>query len=144
MTTTHSTRTPLSARRRYVAGVALTGALIALTGCSGSGGGSGATPTPSASTAPHSGAGAGAGASTIVIGNFAFSPARLTVQPGATVTVKNNDSTPHTVTSDGARLFDTGNIAPGKSATFKAPSKAGSYSYICSIHQFMKGSLTVS
>lgn len=83
-------------------------------------------------------------ADTIVIKNFAFSPANLTVAPGATVTVRNDDSATHTVTATGSsKRFDTGDIAPGASATFTAPSAAGSYAYICQIHQFMHGTLVV-
>ena len=70
-------------------------------------------------------------------------PAALTVSPGATVEVQNQDTTTHTVTATGSGKFDTGNVAPGKSATFTAPSQPGSYPYICSIHQFMTGMLTV-
>lgn len=83
-------------------------------------------------------------ADTIVIKNFAFSPATLTVGPGAIVTVHNDDSATHTVTATGSsKPFDTGNVAPGASATFTAPSVAGSYTYICRIHQFMHGTLVV-
>ncbi|MYS24539.1 cupredoxin domain-containing protein [Streptomyces sp. DvalAA-14] len=130
------TRTRLPIRPHHLA-VALAGALITLTGCSSSSGGSGST----AATASSGASGAGGG-STIVINSFAFSPATLTVHPGVTVTVKNQDSTAHTAT-DGS-VFDTGTIGPGKSATFTAPKKPGTYSYICTIHQFMKGTLTVS
>jgi plastocyanin len=112
--------------------------LLALTGCSDSGsGGSGSTATASPS-APAAG-----GGDTIDIKNFAFNPASLTVKAGAVVTVTNSDSTTHTVTATGAKAFDTGDIAPGRTATFTAPSKAGSYPFICTIHPFMKGTLTV-
>ncbi|MEE4545994.1 cupredoxin domain-containing protein [Streptomyces sp. V4-01] len=133
-----TTRTRLPIRPRHLAGVVLAGALIGLTGCSSSSGGSGSTPAAASSSAP----GAVGGGSTIVINSFAFSPATLTVHPGVLVTVKNQDSTAHTAT-DGSR-FDTGSIAPGKSATFTTPKKPGTYSYICTIHQFMKGTLTVN
>ena len=80
---------------------------------------------------------------TIVIKNFAFSPSHLTVAPGATVTVRNEDVTTHTVTSTD-KTFDTGDVSPGASKTFTAPTKPGSYGYICSIHQYMTGTLSVS
>ncbi|MFJ2270865.1 cupredoxin domain-containing protein [Streptomyces sp. NPDC087849] len=41
------------------------------------------------------------------------------------------------------KTFDTGNTAPGKTAAFTAPAKPGTYPYICTIHPYMKGSLTV-
>ena len=79
----------------------------------------------------------------IVIKNFAYSPSSLTVAPGSTVTVKNEDTATHTVTATSGGAFDTGDIQPGGSETFKAPSTPGSYAYICSIHQFMHGTLVV-
>jgi plastocyanin len=81
----------------------------------------------------------------IVIKNFAFVPADLTVSPGATITVHNEDPATHTVTavSPHDKVFDTGDIAGGATKTFTAPSSAGSYPYICEIHQFMHGTLTV-
>ncbi|WP_329171980.1 cupredoxin domain-containing protein [Streptomyces sp. NBC_01477] len=115
--------------------------LVALTGCSSSGnGGSGSTASASA---PASSSAAGGGADRIGIKNFAFGPATLTVKPGAVVTVTNNDSTTHTVTATAAKAFDTGDIAPGATKTFTAPAKAGSYPYMCAIHPFMAGTLTV-
>lgn len=82
-------------------------------------------------------------ADTIVIRNFAFSPATLTVSPGATVTVRNEDQATHTVTATG-NAFDTGHVRGGGTATFTAPTKPGQYAYICQIHQYMTGSLDVS
>jgi plastocyanin len=79
-----------------------------------------------------------------VIRNFSFQPSTLVVAPGAKVTVRNADPAAHTVTASGAsKLFDTGNIAPGATVTFTAPSSVGSYSYICLIHQFMHATLQV-
>ncbi|WP_255431312.1 cupredoxin domain-containing protein [Streptacidiphilus sp. PB12-B1b] len=76
-----------------------------------------------------------------MISNFAFHPAALTVKPGEKVTVVNHDSTAHTVT-DGS-VFNTGDVNSGATVTFTAPAKAGSYPYICTIHQFMHGTLNV-
>jgi plastocyanin len=86
------------------------------------------------------------GGATIAIKNFAFDPSTLTVTPGERVTVRNEDSATHTVTAVGAHegAFNTGNINPGSTATLTAPSQPGSYSYICQIHQFMHGTLTVN
>jgi plastocyanin len=78
----------------------------------------------------------------ITIKNFAFGPTSLTVAPGATVTVTNKDSVAHTITSSKAG-FDTGDIGPGQSKTFTAPKTPGSYPYICSIHQYMTGTIVV-
>lgn len=78
----------------------------------------------------------------VSIQNFAFSPANLTISAGDTVVFTNNDSAPHTATADNGS-FDTGRLSGGASAqlTFGSP---GSYSYICSFHPNMKGTITVS
>jgi plastocyanin len=95
-----------------------------------------ATPAASTSVAPAT------PAATITIKNFAFSPSTLTVAAGTTVTVHNDDSATHTVTAN-AKTFDTGDVAPGGTVTFKAPATAGTYPYICMIHQFMHATLVV-
>ena len=93
------------------------------------------TASPSAKT------NAGATADTITIHNFAFG-APITAKVGATITVKNSDSTAHTVTADD-KSFDTGHIEPGKTATFTV-SKAGTIKFHCDIHNYMTGSIQVT
>lgn len=117
--------------RRLVA-VAAVGvcAVFLLAGCGSSGSTTSTDTTPTA-------------ANMIVIKNFAFAPTTLTVAPGAKVTVKNEDSATHTVTASNKSDFDTGDIASGATKTFTAPAKPGTYTYICSIHQYMQGTLTV-
>jgi plastocyanin len=126
--------------RWFLASLGLTTALV-LTGCGGSSG------SPAAAGS-HASAGSQAGpgtADTIVIKNFMFSPAHLTVPPGATVHIHNEDSVTHTLTDKSdPGLFSTGDIKAGQTKAIKAPAKAGSYSYICMIHQFMTGTLVVS
>ena len=68
---------------------------------------------------------------------------QITVKNGATVTVKNADTTTHTLAADGG-AFDTGNLTPGMSATFVAPSKPGTYAFHCNIHANMHGTLVVT
>lgn len=127
--------------------LALTLALSALlfAGCSSSTPGtSPGTGTPTAPTGAATGtASTPAAADTIVIKNFSFTPGTLTVAPGTKITVTNGDSVTHTLTSS-SHAFDTGDIAAGATATFTAPSKAGSYPYSCTIHPTMHGTLTVS
>jgi plastocyanin len=94
--------------------------------------------SPSTST-PTLGAATG---STIQIKDFVFSVA--TVKAGATVTVRNTDSTTHTVTSDKSGQFNSGNVNAGSSVTFTAPAAAGSYAFHCNFHSFMHGTLTVT
>jgi plastocyanin len=79
---------------------------------------------------------------TITISNFMFKPMVLKVSPGATIKVINKDTSVHTVDATGGQ-FNTGNILPGKTKSFKAPTKPGKYHYICAIHTFMKGTIVV-
>lgn len=77
----------------------------------------------------------------VMIANFAFSPQTITVSAGDTVTWTNTDQAAHTVTAnDGS--FDSGLLSQGQSfsQTFSSP---GTYSYICSIHPFMTGTVVV-
>jgi plastocyanin len=114
-------------------------ALLALVGCSN--GDSTAPATTSASSAATS---ANPGGTRIVIEDFTFSPTNLRVRNGAKVTVVNRDSDAHTVTATQDKVFDTGNITAGATTTFTAPSTPGSYSYLCTLHPNMKGTLTVT
>jgi plastocyanin len=125
--------------RRPVVVLALASVAFLPAGCSSS-----SSPSSSSGSTAPAASTAAAAPDTIIIQNFAFHPASLTVQPGAKVTVTNEDSTTHTVTATGAKAFDTGDVAPGKTVTFTAPTTAGAYAYICSIHQYMQGTLTVS
>jgi plastocyanin len=115
----------------------LAGALLVVT--LGGGGGSG-TPGSSGSSSTS---GSSTGTS-ITISNFMFSPMSLTVKPGATVDVTNKDSATHTLTAVGPGGFNTGDIRHNQSKTFTAPVKPGTYHYICNIHQYMMGTITVS
>jgi plastocyanin len=77
----------------------------------------------------------------IVMKNFDFSPMSLTIKAGSSVTWKNLDGEPHTVTSlDG--LFRSGALDQNDSFTFKFD-KPGTYKYLCSIHPRMKAAIIV-
>jgi plastocyanin len=134
------------AKRGRAGGLAValcvSGLLVAACGTNGSTAPT-TVPQGSSTTAPKGGAATPASSDTITMKNFAFSPATITVAPGATITVKNDDSVAHTVTSS-TQKFSTGDVAPGSSATFKAPETPGTYAYICTIHQFMHGTVVVS
>jgi plastocyanin len=97
-----------------------------------------AVPSPSA---PSSNVAAPAG-SQIVISDFAYTVPTL-VRPGQQVTVVNNDSANHTVTSDAGNLFDVRVSGGGGFATFIAPADPGTYPFHCKYHSGMHGSLTV-
>ncbi len=77
----------------------------------------------------------------IEIANFAYSPATVTVKVGEAVTWTNQDSAGHNATSDD-KSFDTGVLDTGKSRTV-AFNKAGTYTYHCSVHPSMHGTIIV-
>ncbi|MFD4833105.1 cupredoxin domain-containing protein [Streptomyces uncialis] len=132
-----------SPRSRSRAAVAVLAVLcLPLAACSGGGGG-GNTPPPATPATPSATGPSGSTRAALVIRDFAFVPADLPVAPGGRVTVTNEDSVTHTVTAAGGDAFDTGDIAPGATATFTAPGERGSYPYTCTIHPSMLGTLVV-
>jgi plastocyanin len=76
---------------------------------------------------------------TITIRNFAYAPPTLHVAVGATITVRNVDSTTHTVTAR-AKSFDTGDLDAGATATITID-RPGTYRYYCDIHNYMTGTI---
>ncbi|MET3719128.1 MULTISPECIES: cupredoxin domain-containing protein [unclassified Arthrobacter] len=77
---------------------------------------------------------------TIHIKSFAYTGPD-SVPGGATVTVMNMDTVAHTLTADDGS-FDAV-VKPGTSATFTAPAKPGTYTYHCTYHSNMHGTLNV-
>jgi plastocyanin len=79
--------------------------------------------------------------SKVEIDNFAFSPDRITVKTGTTVTWLNADDTPHTVASS-SKLFKSKALdtEDSFSFTFTTP---GVYQYFCSLHPYMTGTVVV-
>src|SRR5579872_3628064 len=69
--------------------------------------------------------------------NYAFNKATLTVKANTTVTFVNQDSDAHTVTST-TGAFDSKGMDTNDTwkYTFKKP---GTFTYICALHPFMKG-----
>ena len=77
----------------------------------------------------------------VKIDNFVFGPQAITVAVGTTVTWTNSDDIPHTaVSTDGvfkSKVMDTDEKF---SYTF---TKAGTYSYYCSVHPKMTGQVVM-
>src|SRR5829696_1677786 len=86
-----------------------------------------------------------------VQGSPDYDPDELTASAGAEVTVVNQDTVPHTVTSgtgpqasNSAQLFDTSLINPSESATVSlAQVSPGQYDYYCMVHPYMTGKISV-
>jgi plastocyanin len=107
---------------------------VGLTACSSSSG---------SSSAAKSGSGGGATADKVDIKNFSFKPQSVTVKAGTAVTWTMQDSgTTHTVTAnDGS--FDSKELSSvGKTFSFTF-AKAGTFTYKCSIHNSMTGTVVV-
>lgn len=84
------------------------------------------------------------GEGTVQIVNFMFTPPNLTVQPGAKVTWTNGDTAVHSI-QDTSPLATPVSPDMAKGATFSITyGQPGSYAYICGIHQYMTGSVTVA
>ena len=78
---------------------------------------------------------------TAKIDNFTFAPARLTVKAGTTVTWRNEDDIPHTVTST-TQLFKSKALDTEDSFSFTF-TEPGTYQYFCSLHPRMTTTVVV-
>ena len=96
------------------------------TGTGGGGGGGGSTPVATTS---------------VEMKGSAFNPAAIKVASGATVTWTNSDGINHNVTFDNTTLAAT-NFATGSKALVM-PTAAGTYTYRCTLHGGMTGSVLV-
>ena len=76
------------------------------------------------------------------ISNSTFSSTPVSIHTGDSVTWTNKDTIDHTVTSTDNGPLDSGNLSKGQSYTytFQTP---GTYTYHCSYHSFMTGTVTV-
>ena len=77
---------------------------------------------------------------TVAIEGVKYEPEALTVKRGDTVVWVNKDPFPHTVTAAG--VFDSHSVRAGGSWKYVAR-KMGDYTYICTLHPNMKGTLKV-
>ncbi len=79
-----------------------------------------------------------------------YQPTVITIQTGSKITWKNDDISPHTATSlandanssNNGKIFDTGIFTPGSSKSVIV-NGTGTINYFCSIHPWMKGTITV-
>lgn len=132
-----ATNASVEAARLHLAALAvgLMGLAVPLGGCGGTG-------STSASTGAAAARESVGGVDAVTIRDYKYRPAGLTVQVGTTVRFSNRDSTPHTATSKEAGVFESGPIEPGRTGTIKLE-KAGTFSYYCVFHPFMRGTITV-
>ncbi|HVI43199.1 MAG TPA: cupredoxin family copper-binding protein [Anaerovoracaceae bacterium] len=76
---------------------------------------------------------------TVIIENYKFQPAEITIKSGDTITWINKDSMKHTATGDS---FDSGLL--GKDESFQQQfDEIGTFDYHCTPHPYMKGKVIV-
>jgi LPXTG-motif cell wall-anchored protein len=94
-----------------------------------------ATPTTPVPPAPRQ------SSATVSMVDFAFQPSSTQISAGGSVTWTNDGEEPHDATANGGG-FTTGTIEPGSSGSVSFD-QAGNFSYFCTIHPGMTGSVTV-
>ncbi|HEY4277984.1 MAG TPA: plastocyanin/azurin family copper-binding protein [Conexibacter sp.] len=122
-------------------------AALALAGCGGS---------DSSSTAPAQSTSADAGTATtatsgsstsgdvvVQMQSISFQPKALTARVGQRITWVNDDNVLHNVVSTSGESVRSELFSKGKSFSF-TPTRAGTISYVCTIHPGMDGTITVT
>lgn len=117
-----------------LAAVALTAGIVSACGGSDGSGGNAAASTSENSPGPVTGP-------TLTIANMAFGQP-LTVAPGTAITVVNDDTVEHSVTSKTEGAFDV-HVDGGDRKMLTAPPQPGQYQFFCVYHPSMKGTLIV-
>jgi quinohemoprotein ethanol dehydrogenase len=79
----------------------------------------------------------------VVVADFGYTPNRIQIKAGDTVTFANNGPTQHTATSSDGNGWDTGLLDSGASASFTFD-QPGTYYYVCTPHPFMVGQVLVA
>jgi plastocyanin len=79
----------------------------------------------------------------VVIDNFSFGPASITVASGTKVTWTNKDDDPHTVTSDAQPPLFKSHALDTDETFSMVFDKPGTYAYFCSLHPQMQGVVIV-
>lgn len=77
----------------------------------------------------------------VSIDNFSFAPQQISVKAGTTITWTNRDDIPHTVVSTDS-VFKSKTLDTDEKFTTTF-TKAGTYTYFCSIHPKMTGKVIV-
>src|SRR4051794_14515791 len=103
-----------------------------------------ADPSLAGDSPPGNGPGGGAhkaASPSVTIGDFFFSPTSVSIAVGDTVTWRNTGQAPHNATADDGS-FKTPTLNNGQSASHTF-TQAGTFSYTCTIHPNMKGTVRV-
>ena len=110
---------------------------VALTACGGGDDKPSATPT----TLPGAGSAAGTHVDIVAAGaSWKFDPGSTATSTGGSVTWTNSTDVPHNVVFADPSVTSSELFNKGKSFTTAFP-KAGTFTYICSVHPDMKGTV---
>jgi plastocyanin len=75
--------------------------------------------------------------------DYSFTPPRITLEAGSTVTFTNSGSQPHNAAGADMGGWDTGILKGGETATVSF-NRPGLYNYTCTPHPFMIGQIIVT
>lgn len=101
-----------------------------------------ALPRRGADSGSSRGVAAGRDTVFVRIRDFAFPQATLEIAAGTTVVWINDDDVPHTVTADDGPSFDSGPLPRSQRWSIRFD-RAGSFSFHCEPHPFMRGAVVV-
>ena len=99
----------------------------------------------SSSSSPTSPTGTAADVTIQIVGdrgNASYNPSPTTMRVGQTVAWRNADTIAHDSTQDNGR-FQTGTLSAGATSSAITMSAAGTFTYHCTIHPGMVGTITV-
>jgi plastocyanin len=110
-------------------------------------GGDGATvttnPTPENGTSTQSESAESNDIVTVSMKDIKFIPHDSEVKVGQKITWTNDDTPPHNVTATEGAEFKSETLNPGDTFSY-TPTKAGTISYVCTIHPGQDGTITVT
>lgn len=136
----------MSRRRRPAVSIALVALTVGLVGCGSSDSSSSepatSTSQPGGPTTVSEGVDGGGGDSVVTVSGFSFQPAPFEVTVGQEVVWQNEDQTRHTATADdGSFDLELDGAGSGGRHTF---TEAGTYDYVCTVHEAMTGQIVVN
>ena len=124
-------------------------ATLVFAGCGGGDDNGGGSSKKSKAQAPASKPASSGGASvTEKATDFKFDKPAPTAKSGTvSFTIQNDGATTHALEVEGPKEFESGNVSPGQSKTFKAKLPPGKYEFYCPVGNHkqmgMKGRVTV-
>ncbi|HET9012820.1 MAG TPA: plastocyanin/azurin family copper-binding protein [Gemmatimonadaceae bacterium] len=116
----------------------LVSALLIAAACGGGGGSDGGPTAPIIPSTPAT----PVATTSVSLQSNLFNPENIVVSPSAVVTFTNNDNIAHNVVFANQAIGSVGQWSSGD-RTITMPATAGTYSYTCTIHAGMNGTVKV-